>query len=107
MKLLDQLPPYREILRSAIDELRHMKGDQKIIMGKINALDQPATGCFATNDALANMSGLSNRTLRRHLKELVDRGLVVEARGRGQLHYRRVVLPPSPSLPGDKNVSPK
>ena len=101
MKLLDQLPPYREILRSAIDELRHMKGDQKIIMGKINALDQPATGCFASNDKVAAMCGISNRTFRRRLKELVDRGLVVEARGRRQLHYRRVVLPPS--LPGDKN----
>lgn len=87
---------------------------KKAVWGRINALQQEAGYCYASNGYLSDDLGMSERTVQRHIKELKGDGLV--RRDYGESGDRRLYAefpgdtkdhPPTETSPGgDESVTP-
>ena len=85
--------PIFAVIPISILENRTLSANSKLLYAEVMALTKRSGKCYATNEHLANMLGLSKRTIPDLLKELQGNGLIiVDVQRSNEGTYRNITV---------------
>lgn len=83
-------PSYWAVLPATVRYDEKIPASAKLIYAEISALTEKRGFCYASNDYLMQLFGVSERTLQRHLKALEGRGYIQILDGDGGVGRRKI-----------------
>lgn len=96
-------PSYWAVLPAMVRYDEQIPASAKLIYAEISALTEKRGFCYASNDYLMQLFGVSERTLQRHLKALEGRGYIKILDGDGGVGRRKIFAGINPLSNPDKN----
>ena len=96
-------PSYWAVLPATVRYDEKIPASAKLIYAEISALTEKRGFCYASNEYLMQLFGVSERTLQRHLKALEGRGYIQILDGEGGVGRRKIFAGINPLGNPDKN----
>lgn len=96
-------PSYWAVLPATVRYDEEIPASAKLIYAEISALTEKRGFCYASNDYLMQLFGVSERTLQRHLKALEGRGYIQILDGDGGAGRRKIFAGINPLINPVKN----
>ena len=95
-------PSYWAVLPATVRYDEKIPASAKLIFAEISALTEKRGFCYASNEYLMQLFGVSERTLQRHLKALEGRGYIQILDGDGGVGRRKIFAGINPLCNPDK-----
>ena len=103
MDMQNEKPSYWAVLPATVRYDDKITASAKLIFAEISALTEKRGFCYASNEYLMQLFGVSERTLQRHLKALEGRGYIQILDGEGGAGRRKIFAGINPLGNPDKN----
>lgn len=103
----DNKPSYYAIIPATVRYDKELSANAKLLYGEITALCNDRGYCWATNQYFSNLYGVSERTIRTLVKQLVDKKYIkIEIiKNSKRLLYIDYTTPEKNFQPGRKKIS--